>query len=473
MLFSPSHRKRKRLQLRVSERRLLLMAGDTLAVIAAVLFSLWLWARRDSIPFELDFILPQTIWFFALSLLWVLLAGANDFYELPVAASRTQSMSRLITITLQMGVVYLLVFFLSERDALPRLFIVYFGVTVFVLIAIWRLLNPALIGWASTPRRALVIGTDWTAETIINIINRPETAYEVKGVIGSAEEVGRSVANVPVIGTGADLLNFVTRDGISELILTSTREMPGDVFQGVMDAYERGLSVVPMPILYERLTERVPVEHIDANWTVVLPIDGNNLFNPYPLLKRFYELILTAVGLVLFALMLPLIALAIKLESPGPIFFTQRRVGRYGRVFKIIKFRTMVPDAEKLTGAVFAQKNDPRVTRVGRMLRKTRLDEIPQFLNILRGDMSLVGPRPERPEHVERLQQSIPFYRTRHVVRPGVTGWAQVRYDYGENDEDALVKLQYDLYYIRHQSLMLDVNILLRTVGKVLRMVGQ
>jgi len=135
--------------------------------------------------------------------------------------------------------------------------------------------------------------------------------------------------------------------------------------------------------------------------------------------------------------------------------------------------RTMIPDAEVKTGAVFAQQNDPRITRVGRFLRKTRLDEVPQLFTVLTGKMSLIRPRPERPQHVERLQQKIPFYRTRHVIRPGLTGWAQVRYKYGATDEDAMVKLQYDLYYIRHQSVLLDIDILIRTIGKVLRMSGQ
>ncbi|MFQ3648350.1 MAG: sugar transferase, partial [Anaerolinea sp.] len=174
-----------------------------------------------------------------------------------------------------------------------------------------------------------------------------------------------------------------------------------------------------------------------------------------------------------YLLILPVIAIAIKRDSPGPVFYTQARVGRYGRLFNIIKFRTMITDAEKFSGAVFAGENDPRITRVGRFLRRTRLDELPQLINILRGDMSLVGPRPERPEHVARLQEKIPFYRTRHVVRPGLTGWAQVRYHYGADDHDAMVKLQYDLYYIRHQSVLLDVDILIRTVGKVLNMAGR
>jgi lipopolysaccharide/colanic/teichoic acid biosynthesis glycosyltransferase len=178
------------------------------------------------------------------------------------------------------------------------------------------------------------------------------------------------------------------------------------------------------------------------------------------------------IGLFIFALILPFLALLIRLDSRGGIFYDQVRTGRNGRPFRIIKFRTMIQDAEKLTGAVFSHEGDPRVTRVGRIMRKARLDELPQLLNVLKGEMSIVGPRPERPEHIDRLTEKIPFYRTRLVIRPGVTGWAQVQYAYGADDEDAEVKLEYDLYYIRHQSLALDVQIMIRTAGKMLRMSG-
>jgi len=474
MLFLPFPKKQRRMQLRVSERRLLLMLGDFFAVVLSIFIALRIWAFVAQYAFDLVFITSQFAWFLVLPILWLVLASANDFYDLNTAANRWQSIQRLVQVTLQMLVVYVVVFFLAERTALPRLFIIYYGVATFILIAIWRLLNPALFGWASSPRRALIIGTDWAAETIIEILKRDAAqSYEIIGVIGSPAEIGSKVKGVPVIGEGGDLINYVRRDGVRDLIVTSTRELPGDVFQGVMDAYELGASITPMPLLYERITERVPVEHVGENWAVVLPIAGTSVFNPFPFLKRLLDLVLSIFGFVLFIVLLPFLALAIYIDSPGSIFYTQERVGLNGRRFRIIKLRTMIPNAEKYTGAVFAQQGDPRITRVGRLMRKMRLDELPQFVNILRGDMSLVGPRPERPEHVERLQQSIPFYRTRHTVRPGVTGWAQVRYKYGATDEDAMMKLQYDLYYIRHQSVLLDIDILIRTVGKVLQMGGQ
>jgi lipopolysaccharide/colanic/teichoic acid biosynthesis glycosyltransferase len=161
-----------------------------------------------------------------------------------------------------------------------------------------------------------------------------------------------------------------------------------------------------------------------------------------------------------------------QLDSPGPIFFSQTRVGKGGKPFRVVKLRSMIPDAEKNTGAVFASKNDQRITRVGRLLRKSRLDEVPQLWNVLRGEMSMIGPRPERPEFIAELSSEIPFYRARLAVKPGVTGWAQVRYGYGSETADHLIKLQYDLYYVRHHSLLLDLQISIRTVGKMLSFAG-
>jgi exopolysaccharide biosynthesis polyprenyl glycosylphosphotransferase len=346
-----------------------------------------------------------------------------------------------------------------------------------VLISLWRFSRPALLGWASEPRRTLVVGTGWAAEVMIDAIREyASDEYDVRGVIGSPEEVGMTVNGVPVLGAGVDIMNFVYRDQITEIIISGTHQLSvsGATFQAVMDAYERGVVITPMTLLYERLTGRVPVEHVNNDWAVIfLPMkNAEGMFDPYPFLKRLFDIVCAVVGLAAFIVIFPLIALIIRLDSPGSIFYTQERLGRNGCLFRVIKLRSMVENAEATTGAVFSKPGDPRVTRAGRFLRKTRLDEVPQLINVLRGDMSMIGPRPERPEHVQRLTQKIPFYRTRFIVRPGLTGWAQVRYDYGSTDEDALIKLQYDLYYIRHHSLMLDFNIMLRTVGKVLSMSG-
>ncbi|MBK8021347.1 MAG: sugar transferase [Chloroflexi bacterium] len=473
MFFSPLPRRRP--QLPISERRLLLALGDLAAVLISVLIAMRIWTGVSGDPFDASFILPRSGWFIILSAIWLLLASANDFFDLKIAASRPRTFQRLILITLQTWVVYVLVFFLAPIGALPRLFVLYYGAASLILIGLWRFNRPFLVGWVSDRRRTMIVGADPSAELIVKTIRaEAQGEYDLYGVIGDNSQVGTRIAEVPVLGTGADLMNFVRRDRISLLIVTETSRLDNESFQGVMDAYEAGISVVPMALEYERITGRVPIRHISADWAVVfLSIkNADGLLDPYPPIKRLLDMLLALFGMTIFVLLFPLIALILYVDSPGPIFYLQQRIGRHGRPFTVYKLRSMVPDAEAVTGAVFSQKGDSRVTRFGRLMRKSRLDEVPQLINVLRGDMSIVGPRPERPEHVARLTEQIPFYRTRLVVRPGLTGWAQVRYDYGSNDVDAMVKLQYDLYYIRHQSLLLDVNIMLRTIRKIVSLSG-
>jgi len=457
----------------ISERKLLLGFGDLIAVNAAVLIALRVWAVVGEIPFTSRFVLSQAHWFILLSALWLMLAAANNFYDLALTARWARSQAHLLRITLQLLAIYLLIFFVSPREALPRLFILYYAVASYLLIAVWRLGRPFLIGWAPLRRRALIVGTGWSAQSIIEALaqHAPDD-YEVVGVAREAHPRAEVVNSELIIGSGADLPALAQQHRASEIILASSETIDGALFQAIMDCYEQGIPITPMPLLYERLTGMVPVEYVGGHWNVVLPLEGISPLNPYPLLKRMMDIMLSLIGLAMFGLMLPLLALAITLDSPGPLFYRQERVGRAGRLFMLTKLRTMVPDAEAQRGPLWAVAHDPRITRVGALLRRTRLDEVPQLLNVLAGEMSLVGPRPERPYFVERLQNSIPFYRTRLTVRPGLTGWAQVNYRYGSSEEDALVKLKYDLYYIRHQSILLDALILLRTVARVVRMQG-
>jgi lipopolysaccharide/colanic/teichoic acid biosynthesis glycosyltransferase len=220
--------------------------------------------------------------------------------------------------------------------------------------------------------------------------------------------------------------------------------------------------------MYEALTERVPVEHVRNDWLLPSQVTGGQTSLTY---RLFVHLLDWSFGLLAGLILLvvgPLVVLLIKLTSPGPILYRQIRLGRGGVPFEVLKFRSMVVDAEGELGPQWAALDDPRVTRVGRFLRVTRLDELPQVLNILRGDIHLVGPRPERPEFIAELEQEIPFYRARLAVKPGLTGWAQVKYHYGNTVEDALIKLEYDLYYIKNRSAVLDLSILLKTAGVIL-----
>jgi exopolysaccharide biosynthesis polyprenyl glycosylphosphotransferase len=279
-----------------------------------------------------------------------------------------------------------------------------------------------------------------------------------------------------VMGGTADLLRLARELAIDEVVLAITQRhtMSPAAFEAVLACREAGFHVTTMPALYERLLGRVPVEHVGRNLQAVLPIDEANAVDRlYWLVKRLADLVLSAVGLAVVVVLSPFVALGNGLFCRGPLFYRQARVGRGGRPFTVIKFRTMRPDAEQDTGAVWAQAGDGRVTPVGRWLRRTRLDELPQLLNVLRGEMSLIGPRPERPEFVEELARQIPFYRARHAAKPGLTGWAQVRFGYGNSVEDARMKLEYDLYYVRHASFYLDALIVLKTVGVVLQLQGK
>jgi exopolysaccharide biosynthesis polyprenyl glycosylphosphotransferase len=249
-------------------------------------------------------------------------------------------------------------------------------------------------------------------------------------------------------------------------VVCRSGETPPQELLGLSHSLLSGFQVSEYSSFVERTFFKVPVEQIGPDWFFQINSSGDYVL--FLGAKRLADIVLAAAGMVLTAPILFLTAVLIKLESPGAVFYSQVRVGQFGRPFKIWKLRSMRNDAEK-HGAQWAQKHDARVTRLGRVLRLTRLDEVPQFYNVLRGEMSFVGPRPERPEFVSRLAQEIHFYQQRHLLKPGITGWAQINYPYGATTEDARNKLKYDLYYIKHASPLLDVQTVLRTIGAVMK----
>lgn len=468
--------RRPRIQLMVSERRLLLIAGDLVATLLAVALALMIWAHNAGVAFESSFVMNQWHWFVILPVLWFVLAESNDYYNLRVSARLRSSFLRLVVIMSELLIIYLATFFLSPRGSPPRRFILYYALISLALTGIWRGCRLFLIGWTGFRRRVLIVGAGQAGRAICEALKTEAYAdYQVIGYVrSSAHQDAAEGYGAPVVGTCADLPALVARHDISELVMAYVNDVPDDVFTGAMGCYERGIEITPMTALYEQITGRVPIEHVGEHlWSLVLPSARPTLtMSLYLIIKRLLDCIFASIGLVLFGLMLPLVALAIKIDSRGPIFFHQQRLGKGGRVFVAHKLRSMVVGAEGDSGPRWAVAGDQRVTRVGRVLRKLRLDEAPQLINVLRNEMSIVGPRPERPEFVSQLSETIPYYRARLAVKPGLTGWAQVRYRYGNTLEDAWRKLQYDLYYIRHQSLALDISIMLRTIATVLLMRG-
>jgi len=271
-----------------------------------------------------------------------------------------------------------------------------------------------------------------------------------------------------------ELTLFVAKKSISEIIVASqkTDGITTDLYHQLLYLLESGKSIREYTQVYESKAQRIPVQYISRDFYRFFPFSRSNQNKLYLSFIRLLEIMLSIIGLTIGCILIPIILLGNLFWNKGKLFYTQDRVGKDGIVFKIIKFRTMVKNAEK-NGAVFATTNDVRITKFGKFLRKTRIDEFPQFINILKGDMAVIGPRPERPEFVAKIAAIMPFYETRHIIKPGLTGWAQVNFSYGEKLEDSLIKLQYDLYYIKHRSVYLDLDVTFKTISTILFYRGQ
>jgi sugar transferase (PEP-CTERM system associated) len=313
--------------------------------------------------------------------------------------------------------------------------------------------------------RTLILGVGEYANKIEKIIPKDSNPHSYIGFVSCTKEKS-VVAPERIVGNISELGDLI-HDYRPHIIIIALTERRGALpLKDIMHSKLRGIEVLDAASYYEQQTGCLLVEDIQPS--AFIYTNGFRMTEFMRSYKRIFDILTSSLGLLFVAPFLPFIALAVKLDSPGPILYKQLRVGEREVEYFVYKFRTMSQNAESETGAVWAQKEDPRVTKVGRLFRKTRVDEIPQLYNVLKGDMSFIGPRPERLAFVERLKQTIPYYSTRHFVKPGVTGWAQVRYPYGASEEDALEKLRYDLFYIKNYSIMLDFKIIIETVRVVL-----
>lgn len=352
-------------------------------------------------------------------------------------------------------------FFMFGRGVLA-ISLLFFGIFQFLFHASYRVCGR----FRGFTKRILILGTGPLAGQMGEIIPFNEGNYVLSGYINcSNEPIHVPVGSILETG-GVELYETVRRENANKIVVSLSERRGVLPLQEIMACKLSGIEVVDAPSFYETMTGKLLLENITPSWFIFS--EGFRITTLVRLMKRISDMVFSATGILLVLPFVPLIALAIKLDSPGPIFFRQIRVGEREKNFLLYKFRTMRDDAEKSSGAVWAQEKDPRVTRMGNFFRKCRIDEIPQLFNVLKGDMSLVGPRPERPEFIEKLKKVIPYYSERHFVKPGVTGWAQVRYPYGASVEDALEKLRYDLYYIKNLSISFDLMIILETVKVVL-----
>jgi exopolysaccharide biosynthesis polyprenyl glycosylphosphotransferase len=471
----------RRLHLTSSERRLVLALVDILVVNAVLLVAL---ALRFQYAFSLDTLFGAPVYFVLLTAVWLVWASFFDCYDLPRAADGSQSAWASGRAALLASLTYLAIPFYTPHFPASRLSAYLFVGLSVVSVAAWRALYAGVFAQPSFQQRVLIVGAGRSgAELARQLASRPQygnpyagSGYRVVGFVDDdPAKAGLDVDGVAVLGDRHDLGRLVAEQEVDTVVLaiTHTPEIHPDLFRALLECREQGVRLEPMTHLYERVTGQVPVEHAGRDLRVVLPLSDSPMLRFFGVAKRMFDVVAGVVGLLVLGLVAPWVAMANALWCPGPLLYWQTRLGKGGKPFQVVKFRTMIPDAEEGSGAVWAMEDDERVTPMGQVLRKTRLDELPQSWNVLKGQMSLVGPRPERPEFVAELVRQVPFYQARHAVRPGITGWAQVRHDYGGSVEDALVKLQYDLYYIKHQSIYLELSILVKTAAVMLGLKGR
>lgn len=333
---------------------------------------------------------------------------------------------------------------------------------IFMFVSLTRVVCFFTIQKKIFNRNVIVIGSKGGIDDVLDLLKKHKTSfYTIKGIINDDKNIDDNIRGYPILGGLDSVENYITKRKIDGVIVTSLEPVRHTILKKLRVCRYHGIEVIDLVSLYEELEGQVPLKYIDDEWLFSSLVTYQSFHTRN--LKRFVDVIGAIIGLIVLFPVSLLVIVLIKCTSRGPVLYRQKRVGHYGKNFRVLKFRSMIHRAERGVGPVWSANKDPRITPVGKWLRKTRIDEIPQLINILLGDMSLVGPRPERPAFVKELSEKFPFYLERLYVQPGLTGWAQINYPYTSTIEDSKIKLQYDLYYIKHISFLLDCLILLKT----------
>ncbi len=430
-------------------KRGFLIVGD----IVFLYLSLWLTLKiRFGEQFNLSVWQEHFLPFTLLYLFWIIVFYIFGLYNLSLAKNDLEFWSVILKSFIICAFLGLAFFYLLPSFGISPKTIIFLNLILFfIFFVLWRQIFNALIKISGPYKNIVIIGKNpQITELKAYIDSHPQLGYKIIALLEPEKEKLEEFAK-----------NYQDLTIITTINLSQCPEIAQYLYQHLSS-----INFEDFASFYEKITGKIPLSQVDEVWFL------NNLKEKerefYEKIKRFFD-ILTGIilAIVMIILFIP-VALAIKINSPGPIFYIQKRVGKNGKIFNLIKFRSMVQNAEK-DKAIWSDKNDPRITKVGKILRKTLIDELPQSINILKGEMSLIGPRPERPEFVEQLEKEIPFYQMRHLIKPGLTGWAQVNYKYGNTTKDALEKLQYDLFYLKNRSLILDLKIILKTINVALK----
>ena len=462
--------RKKDIHFEISERKVLLRIIDICVVI------LGLYLLQICINYDYLMVTRDSLGYLIVLAIYITVFGTIfEIYDLQ-KSSKLDVTFRNIVLTVSTTVLfYLLTPVLTPFLPEQRLQIIYFYLCIIAMIFLWRCVYVTFI---STPRfykKVLLVGEISNIENIIKPLNQSDPNYKIVGFINSESEV-----ESPIKFKGlrefesADLLQVIRDEKISEILVASynSETITSEIYHDLISLLDQGFIIREYTQVFEEITYRVPIQFVGKDFYKYFPFSRSNQNTLYLFFHRTFDILFSVIGIIFGIFILPFVFLGNLIANKGPLFYFQERVGQNGKLFQIVKLRSMVVNAET-GGAKWAQKNDSRITKFGMFLRRSRIDEIPQFVNVLRGDMSIIGPRPERPFFVNELSRIIPFYETRHIVKPGLTGWAQVNTRYGSSVDDSLTKLQYDLYYIKHRSVFLDINIVVKTLSTILYYRGQ
>ncbi|MFC6858608.1 sugar transferase [Zunongwangia atlantica] len=456
------------LHFEISERKILLRILDVLFVLAA-LFLLDVFTDFSYFRITKDF----WYWTVLLIVYLKLFAYIFELYDLQKASKFDVVLKNTLLTTSVTVLFFMLTPVLSPSLPGNRFQILYFFLTITITILVWRAAYIYLIASPRFNKKVIVVGDSFDIQLIYEAFVKADPNYEIVGFVNTDGRI--DVSNTKLIQFEVrDLRKAVKKYHIKEIVVASGYKtgLMLPLYNELSFLLNQGFPIKDYMQVYEDITARIPVQNVDHDFYRYFPFSRSNQNKFYLFGLRFFDILISILGLCIGLVLTPFLLLGNIVGNRGPLFYTQERIGQNGKPFKIIKFRTMVKDAEA-EGPRYAEKNDYRTTPFGKFMRRARIDEIPQFFNLLKGEMSLIGPRPERPVFVQELSHSIPFYNIRHVIKPGLTGWAQVKGDYSGEEAGALEKLQYDLFYIKHRSLFLDLNIILKTLSTVLSMRGQ
>lgn len=450
----------------LSKRTLIIWAMETFLVFSTILLA-------TSIRFGFNFAQvieydPNFMRTGAMGLTYLAAYYSFNLYEPHLYAPKHQMIIKLIQATLVGSIILFIIYFIFPELKTWRGVLIATTVILPFLLVLWRYVFLRWLSFRLPEQRVIIIGSEELAKKVgMAIYHQRGLGLKLVGFIDDdPAKLGISIVNPGVIGNSFDIPRLVNSEKIDRIIVASPDRRAKLPMHELLDCKLSGVYVEEGETFLERMTGKVLLHQLKPSWIVFS--DGFKSLRSRKVLKRVFDVFFSIFGLVVTSPVLLITAILIRLESRGPVVFKQIRVGEHGKDFEIYKFRSMSENAEAKSGPVWASASDNRVTWVGKFIRKTRIDELPQLMNVIKGDMSFVGPRPERPFFVEQLKKDIPYYDTRCVVKPGVTGWAQVSYPYGATAEDALEKLQYDLYYIKNISPILDLMIILLTIKVVL-----